>query len=333
MLIFDAYNINTEPTMKLRSALCLALALATLTASAQRATRKDYIAKYHQLAINEMQRTGIPASITLAQGILESDCGNSYLATTANNHFGIKCHGWTGEKAYHDDDRNHECFRKYDTPAESFVDHSDFLVTKSRYQSLFSLDKTDYKGWAYGLKSAGYATDPNYAKRLIDIIEQEGLSQYDKEPKAEKTETPAPAATPQPSTTPEPRRISIRKDADFVINPFNEHEVRYNNGVKYVEVLPGDSFESIAREFHLMTSEVLSYNDLTSADDIRSMRFVYIRSKRNRAHQDCPTHTVRKGETAWQVAHKYGIKLRKLRKYNKLSNGTEPAAGTELKLR
>lgn len=322
--------------MKLRSILLFAIVAIAMQANAQRATRKDYIAKYHQLAINEMQRTGIPASITLAQGILESDCGNSDLAVGANNHFGIKCHGWTGETAYHDDDRNHECFRKYDTAAESFVDHSDFLVTKSRYQSLFALERTDYKGWANGLKAAGYATDPNYAKRLIDIIEQEGLSQYDQEQKSDKNEdkpTLVQLNTPIEEPSEAPRRVTIRKDAEFVINPFNEHDVRYNNSVKYIEVQTGDTYEAIAREFHLMTSEVLSYNDLSTAVDIRTLRFLYIRQKRNRAHPDCPTHTVRKGETAWQIAHKYGIKLRKLRKYNKLAAGIEPTVGMELRLR
>ena len=164
----------------MRIIFCLIAALCLSKASAQRMDRQEYIAKYKKWAIAEMNRTGIPASITLAQGILESDCGNSDLAVEANNHFGIKCHSdWTGKTMHKDDDRNNECFRSYDNAYQSFKDHSDFLTGKSRYASLFTLDKTDYKGWAKGLKKCGYATERTYAERLIKIIEEEGLDTYD----------------------------------------------------------------------------------------------------------------------------------------------------------
>ncbi|MBP5418275.1 MAG: glucosaminidase domain-containing protein [Bacteroidales bacterium] len=300
----------------------------TLTVTAQRITREQYVNMYKDKAISEMQRSGIPASITLAQGILESDCGNSYLATTANNHFGIKCAGgWTGATAYHDDDQKQECFRSYDSAEESYNDHTDFLVSKPRYASLFQLASNDYKGWAEGLSKCGYATDPNYPERLITIIEQLNLAQFDSdEPTtyiAQDTETPkevydAPA---------------VRADASFMINPIHVHKVEYNNGVRYIKVIKGDTWEGIAREFHLMVSELLRYNDLDASAKIGDMKYLYIRSKRNRAHSDCQTHTVREGETMWSIAHNYGMKLRRLRRFNHMAVGQEPATGEVLNLR
>jgi flagellum-specific peptidoglycan hydrolase FlgJ len=138
-----------------------------------------YVHKYHGIAQYEMQQSGIPASITLAQGILESGAGKGDLTKRANNHFGIKCHGWDGEKVYHDDDKKGECFRKYNHPSESFKDHSNFLTSRSRYASLFNLDEKDYKGWAKGLRKAGYATDTKYPSKLISLIERYDLHKYD----------------------------------------------------------------------------------------------------------------------------------------------------------
>jgi flagellum-specific peptidoglycan hydrolase FlgJ len=138
-----------------------------------------YIHKYNDIAQYEMQQSGIPASITLAQGILESGAGKGDLTKRANNHFGIKCHDWDGEKVYHDDDKKGECFRKYSHPSESFKDHSKFLTSRSRYASLFDLHEKDYKGWAKGLRKAGYATDPKYPSKLISLIERYNLHQYD----------------------------------------------------------------------------------------------------------------------------------------------------------
>ena len=140
-----------------------------------------YIKKYAELAITEMKEFGIPASITLAQGILESGNGESYLATEGNNHFGIKCHEWKGDEIYADDDNENECFRKYKKAQHSYRDHSEFLTKHSRYSSLFELDITDYRGWAKGLKKAGYATSSTYAEKLISIIERYNLQQYDYE--------------------------------------------------------------------------------------------------------------------------------------------------------
>ncbi len=167
--------------MKKLFLLSIIILLASVS-FAQRMTAEQYVETYSNWAVEEMQRVGIPASITLAQGLLESGFGNSRLATEGNNHFGIKCHkGWTGEKMYEDDDAANECFRKYKSAYESFKDHSDFLTTRSRYAFLFELDSDDYKGWAKGLKKAGYATNPQYANKLIELIERYELFRFDDE--------------------------------------------------------------------------------------------------------------------------------------------------------
>lgn len=165
----------------LRLSILIVFCTTSVILLAQSKSRSQYIEEYHELAIKEMNRVGIPASITLAQGMLESGNGNSTLARKSNNHFGIKCHNdWKGKRVYHDDDRKGECFRKYKTVYQSYIDHSDFLTGKQRYASLFELKTTDYKGWAKGLKKAGYATDPKYAHRLIEIIEENNLDRFDR---------------------------------------------------------------------------------------------------------------------------------------------------------
>ena len=166
--------------MNLRRPLLLLLIICNATTFAQTKARSQYISEYSEIAIDEMNRSGIPASITLAQGILESGNGKSELARKSNNHFGIKCHSsWKGARVYHDDDEQGECFRKYEEVRHSFEDHTDFLVRGSRYKFLFELEPGDYKGWAEGLKKAGYATSPDYAERLIKIIEDEMLYVFD----------------------------------------------------------------------------------------------------------------------------------------------------------
>lgn len=344
----------------MRIIFCLIAALCLSQASAQRMDRQEYIAKYKKWAIAEMNRTGIPASITLAQGILESDCGNSDLAVEANNHFGIKCHSdWTGKTMHKDDDRNNECFRSYDNAYQSFKDHSDFLTGKSRYASLFTLDKTDYKGWAKGLKKCGYATERTYAERLIKIIEEEGLDTYDtangdeaedlvademgdlngsttndrkeETPKTDRRSRNHHKKTQKGSN--QTTRKSPKVKAVFTINPLPEHDIKYNNGVQYVELSQSDTFQSIASEFHLMLWELYKYNDLAQDADISDLSYVYLRPKRNRAHPDCETHEVKRGETLWDIAHAYGVKLSKLEKRNGLTNGEEPEAGSIIELR
>lgn len=324
--------------MKKTLSIIIALIAVAITSNAQRLTRQGYVSLYKQWAINEMNRTGIPASITLAQGILESDCGNSRLATEGNNHFGIKCHSdWTGETIYHDDDRNQECFRKYTSAYDSFKDHSDFIKQKSRYASLFSLSKDDYKAWAKGLKAAGYATDPSYADKIITIIEEMELYAYDNGESSTAEDANKYVYDPAGNVvadgiSEQKNTIRVRKDATFVIDPFHKHDVAYNNGVKYIQTIPGDTFQGIAKEFHLLVSELLTYNDLDATADISAIKYLYIRPKRNRAHPECRTHVVAEGETAWSIAHKYGIKLKKLRRFNHLTSD-ELTPGQTLNLR
>lgn len=297
------------------------LMMATQLLFSQRISRREYVEAYNDLAIKEMKRSGVPASITLAQGILESDCGNSVLAKKSNNHFGIKCHNdWTGGKAYHDDDRKNECFRKYRSVYDSFVDHSDFLTGKPRYAGLFELDVTDYKGWAHGLKKAGYATDPNYAHRLIKIIEDEELWRYDGGQAGGK------------KGAVKSKKVARRND-DFVITPFNTHEVAYNNGVRYVDVKDGDSFESISEEFNLQPWELYHYNEVEKGADIADFNQIYLQRKKNKAHRDHERHIVKEGETLWGISHKYGVKMSRLIKYNRLAGSSGLSVGDEVYLR
>lgn len=338
-----------------RIILGLLAIMMSASANAQRMGRQEYVAKYKAWAIAEMNRTGIPASITLAQGILESDCGNSDLAVEANNHFGIKCHSdWTGKTMHKDDDRNNECFRSYDNAYDSFKDHSDFLTSKSRYSQLFELDKTDYKGWAKGLKKCGYATERTYAERLISIIEEEGLDVYDSgDYKSDETtdemgslsndanSTDNQGATPTKQQggkhsggkSSDKLRHSPKVKAAFAIDPLPTHEVKYNNGVRYVEIGQSDTFQNIASEFHMMLWEIYKYNDLSQDAEIPKLQYLYLRPKRNRSHPDCKTHEVKHGETLWDIAHAYGVKLSKLEKRNGLLHGENPDEGAIIYLR
>ncbi len=298
---------------------------------AQRISRQDYVEQYKDIAVKEMKRTGIPASITLAQGILESDSGNSTLAKKSNNHFGIKCHNdWTGGKVYHDDDHKGECFRKYKSASESFIDHSEFLTGRQRYAGLFDLKPTDYKAWAHGLKKAGYATEPQYAHRLIKIIEDEELWRYDTG--NVKVGSKAGSKTSSKASSKTSKSIS-RKGSDFVISPFNNHTVKFNNNIRYIDVQEGDTFEAISAEYNLQPWELYTYNELEKDADISDYDQLYIQGKRNKAHRNHTTHTVREDETLWEIAHKYGVKENKLRKKNHLGRTEKVAAGDVIYLR
>jgi len=278
-------------------------------------TTTEYIDTYKDLAVKEMKRVGIPASITMAQGILESGNGNSTLARKSNNHFGIKCHSdWRGKRVYHDDDAKGECFRKYKTVYESYIDHSEFLVGKKRYASLFDLKVTDYKGWAKGLKKAGYATDPKYAHRLIKIIEDNKLHLLDENKYWKKP-------------------VGESGDDDFVITPYNTHIVKYNNGIKYIRVEDGDSFETVSEEFGLRPWELYHYNDLPNTADMQEYRYIYIQGKKGKAHKKHEFHIVKEGETLQYVSQKYGVRMSKLMKFNKLSADAKLEVGDTLHLR
>ncbi|MFK7756359.1 MAG: glucosaminidase domain-containing protein [Flavobacteriales bacterium] len=302
------------------------------TSSQERISRSQYIDTWKETAIQNMIKYKIPASITLAQGILESGDGNSELARKSNNHFGIKCHDWKGKKVYHDDDKKGECFRKYDKASDSFADHSNFLLRK-RYASLFELKLTDYKGWAKGLKKCGYATDPAYAKLLISLIEKNELHRFDDENYAIGAETVAENVS---NTSKEEKELKSNPKSDSgipsVISVGNQRVVNFSaNKIKFIKAKAGDTPESIAAELDLPKWVIRKYNDLESNAILSEGELVYIQPKRGKAINE--THVVKKGETMRSISQRYGIKLRSLYKKNNLATGAQPSEGTRLSLR
>lgn len=280
-------------------------------------TAEEYVVKYKEDAVKEMHLHGVPASITLAQGMLESGNGNSALAVYANNHFGIKCHAeWTGATYIQDDDASNECFRKYNTVLESYSDHSLFLKTRTRYAFLFDLQITDYKGWANGLRSAGYATDPGYATRLIEIIERHELNELDKM-------TMLPVVKKDNG-----KKV---KDAPRVTSKSNLN-VKLNNGRKYVIAREGDSFSRIAGEFDISVNLVYKYNDRGIDDILKKGEMVYIQPKKKRAEKE-KIHVVKGGDTMHSISQKYGIKLKYLYRWNGFESNREVKTGEKIKLR
>jgi LysM repeat protein len=292
---------------------------------AQKITTQQYINQYKEIAVNEMKRTGIPASITLAQGILESNSGNSTLAIKANNHFGIKCHNWTGSIFTHDDDRLNECFRKYKSAEQSFRDHSEFLTTHQRYAFLFNYKTTDYKNWAHGLKKAGYATNPRYAKMLIKIIEENKLYKYDsKKYKPEKEDI----TEPDYDNTP----VLADNVDNYAINPFG-NDIKTYNRINYIIVKEGDTFISIAEKYGLRPWQLYKYNELPKTAEPISGKRLYIQPKRRKAPVGNNYHTIKPGENMYTISQKYGIKLKHLYRLNNMQFGTEPDIGYTLSLR
>jgi LysM repeat protein len=285
--------------------------------TAQDWTREEYIEMYADWAIDEMRRSGIPASVTLAQGCLESNNGNSTLATRGNNHFGIKCHGWKGKKIIHDDDKKNECFRKYKTAKDSYTDHSDFLMNSPRYSSLFELEQTDYKGWAKGLKKAGYATAPKYADLLVQIIEDNELHRYD-------------AGRRRPRET-DDGLPELGDVDDFEVQVGRRILVR--NRINYIIVKEGDTYQSLNKELDLMPFELAKYNEIERDSKLAKGRVLYLQPKRSKASVEFRFHTAEEGETMYQISQMYGIKLRKLLHKNLMKPGEEPMAGDVIHLR
>jgi len=284
---------------------------------------REYIDKYSSIAVSEMRRTGVPASIKLAQGMIESDYGRSRLAKVANNHFGIKCHSsWRGPVIYHDDDVRDECFRKYSNPEESFRDHSDFLVSGSRYRNLFSLSPTDYKGWARGLKSAGYATNPAYADMLIRKIEQNGLGVFD-----------SGSGSGSGSDTGRGAVIKSLSDRGSRYPAAVAGRVIIRNRVECIIVNEYDTFESVSRGFSLLSWELERYNELPAGELLRAGNTLYLQPKRKKAEYGIRYHIVREGETMHQVSQLYAVKLQSLYKLNFMEPGSEPEAGRMINLR
>lgn len=316
----------------------LALAVLVFVAIGLSAQNKisveEYIATYSQTAIDKMQEYGIPASITLAQGILESGIGNSELARNANNHFGIKCHkGWTGKTYHMDDDERNECFRKYESPDESYRDHSLFLTTRDRYADLFTLDVTDYKGWAHGLKKAGYATNPRYAHLLIKIIEENMLSEFDKGISPQYLARSAIKDVQQPLEVATASALAA-SPVKFELAEIWEtgRKVYVNNGVKFIFADPGDTFFRIASDFEIYSWQLPKYNELGKDATLSEGQIVYIEKKKRR-NRDAGTHEVRSGETMHDIAQLYGIQLKQLYRMNNMPEGINAPAGKKLRLK
>ena len=278
-------------------------------------TYQQYFNQYKDIAIEQMQRYHIPASITLAQGVFESGAGKSELAVRGNNHFGIKCNGWSGRKVYHDDDEDNECFRAYGSAYESYEDHSKFLVNSPRYRQLFSLKKTDYKGWAKGLKAAGYATNPQYAQKLIEIIQLYKLYQYDEAKHYDK--------------------FMIEHTKDQRVNGQDLHVIKIFNKNYYIIARQGDTFKSLAQEIGISYKKLAKYNERDKRDELENGEIIWLKKKQKKAPKDYKgyRHYVRQGESMYSIAQKYGIRLKSLYKMNKLNADYQIQVGDALRLR
>lgn len=321
----------------------LLCATAQLTAQI-RMTREEYIDRYKSIAVADMERYGIPASITMAQGILESDSGNSLLSLKSNNHFGIKCKtGWKGEKVYHDDDAKGECFRAYPSVEASYRDHAEFLDSQPRYDSLFAYASNDYKSWARGLKAAGYATAPDYAQRLIRIIEECQLYLLD-QPDGERLYASRYGLkhdsnewfTSQTSVD-ETARTSEAIDPDdyrVTINAHAGYNVYATNGVHYVVAKENDTFENIGEKFRLSPRNLRKFNDLKDKKAQPLMgEVVYIERKKKRWEGNAQHHICRQGETAYSVGQSYAIRTRSIEKFNRLRPNEELEAGRQIRIK
>jgi LysM repeat protein len=285
-----------------------------------------YIVTYSQIAIQEMKIYKIPASITLAQGIFESNAGRSKLAVEANNHFGIKCHKeWNGQTYIKDDETKNECFRKYDNPNESFRDHSWFLTQRDRYKSLFSLDIKDYKGWAWGLKVAGYATNPKYPDLLIKTIETYELFKFD-DPDYSGTF----ADTTRPSQDSLPSGKKINNFEELSAGP-GKHIIYTINNLKLTIAVKGDTWNEISRLFKVPVRKLYKYNDLKKGAKLVSGQLVYLEKKRRKGA--VAWHIIKPGETMYTISQLNGIQLQRLYKLNGMTPGKSVRAGQKLLLR
>lgn len=310
--------------MNLRRPLLLLLIICNATTFAQTKARSQYISEYSEIAIDEMNRSGIPASITLAQGILESGNGKSELARKSNNHFGIKCHSsWKGARVYHDDDEQGECFRKYEEVRHSFEDHTDFLVRGSRYKFLFELEPGDYKGWAEGLKKAGYATSPDYAERLIKIIEDEMLYVFDGTAASLSINTNVQKG---PVLNKKGRPIKNARQR-FIIRRMIDDETR----VPFIVLQDGERIEYVADSLNLPIVALLEFNDMTWETVLSAGDRIYIDVKKGRGITK--TTTVKESESLRDISQREQMKLSKIYKFNDFHVGYQPLVGDEIRLR
>lgn len=306
--------------MRLKSIVCIlfiGLAVCPLMGEGLSRQYLDYIERYKDMAVDQMLRYKIPASITLAQGLLESGAGTSVLARKANNHFGIKCGGvWKGPYILQDDDARNEKFRKYRSVEESYEDHSRFLK-QARYASLFKLSMKDYKGWARGLKRCGYATNPRYASLLIDLIERYELDKFDKY-----------------------KSSKLHYDYNSIDMQLNNetlpsHLVYRNNDNYYVIARSGDTFDLLAEETGVSARDIRRFNELPKGYQIQAGDVLYLERKRKKAakkYKDVP-HVVQAGESMYTIAQRYGIRLESLYDMNNLPDDYAVQVNDRLRVR
>ena len=298
-----------------------------------------YIAKYKDIAIAEMQRTRVPASITLAQGIHETGAGTSDLVISSNNHFGIKCKSdWTGATVFHDDDARGECFRKYDDPSDSYKDHSDFLKNRPNYSSLFKLDELDYKSWAYGLKKAGYATNPKYPEILINLIEKYDLQDYSMMALGKmKYDAPVVKTKEQDAADEKPIYVSNTNKTEEEKIETVETKINYPSGefkineTRVVFVKKGTPYLVIAQQYEVPLARLFEFNDMKQQEVAENDQLVYLQRKRKSGANEF--HMVQAGETLNTIAQTEAIRLDSLLEYNNLANGMQPAVGEKLSLK
>jgi len=297
--------------------------ISSISSVVSQTTRKEYIEKYQLLAIEEMNRSGIPASITMAQACLESGNGNSVLSQKSNNHFGIKCKStWTGKTVSYDDDERNECFRKYNSVEESYIDHSDFLMNNPRYFFLFQLAPNDYVGWAHGLKKAGYATAGDYAQRLIKIIEENQLFNLDYK------------ITNKQIATYKHKKLHTKEVLNNIfINPYQSHQITKRNNLKTVVVKEGDTYEILSQELGIKVWELYKFNDQPDGYQPQKNEIVYIEAKHRKASKSELTHRVEPGETMHYISQLYGIKLKPLYSRNRMKYGEQPRTEEVIYLR
>ena len=292
---------NTTKMKQVITTIAICAVASSFAGESSRISKQEYVQQWSQVAVQQMVEYGIPASITLAQAILESANGNSNLAKEGNNHFGIKCHGWEGEKMYKDDDRDNECFRVYKNAEASFKDHSEFLKMYNRYAFLFDYSSDDYASWAKGLKQAGYATNPNYPQLLIDIIEDLNLHEYDRIGKSEDLKAPL---------------IATNSQVQGNSHMLKEHE----RGVKYVVVKKGDTFYKIAQEFGLTLSQLYRFNDFEAGKDfLESGEIVYVESKKKGSLFKKEEIVLTKNMTIQEISQVYAVDLESVRRMNHYS--------------
>lgn len=310
--------------------ITILFSLASVTLAAQRLSVEGYIAQFKDIAISEMKRSGVPASITLAQGILETENGNSELVKKSNNHFGIKCKStWTGEKVSHDDDANGECFRAYTSANESYKDHSDFLKANKRYSALFNLDPADYAGWAKGLKKAGYATNPRYPDLLIKYIEQYDLQQYSLIALNKLTDTDIAKADDNKGIA--PVEVAIQNpvsENDITVSENNAEKITSINKIKCIFAKKGTSLLVIANKHNISLSKLMEFNDMNEEGLLAGDQFIYLEKKAKSGEKEF--YILQQGETLYDAAQKNAVQLKYLLEYNKLNADTKLDSKTKL---